>query len=791
MKELNQLEKDFQEFNTKSAEFKAKLNDAPEIERKEQELNEFESLKSLFGNLIIQRNEAAKESLERDNALKVFKAELLNYQEINRVNEIEYRKYERVIITHEELNQNADRLKKIISAKSKELHLVETQSQINKLEESFKLNITIKRKELTDKISVLELLNESLQNFPLDDTYINALNEWYLKMEHFTDLLKKANESKEAKEKEYKTLILSLKKLITENGSVFIKNIPEDISEEEFKNAIEDFRKTSENIIEKFRTEKADLDVKLKLHEYANHLEDGMPCVLCGSMEHPSPIEIEKLDDSLVEINEKIDKEVLLLKKLDEFKVEGLRYFQSVKTALVNLETAKDEQNKTKDNFLKVQDSLPEGKYSLEHKSEFKEAVNKIASNRKLIGENITSIKKLKDNLMILVEKAESEEKQIAELNKNVIINTTQLEALQGEVPEGLWNDKKILSAEILEAEVNEITETVKRNNDNFNKFKKLFEESAKSVTELSAKVETAGKEVEKATFKLTEVKTALDLALIENKSDEAKIGSILEKNLNVQEIRKEIEDFKKLKNTLEGEINVLKEKISKKQYNKEEHDTIKSKVITLLDSVEKLKTSTVEMATILERMERDLISKNDLQGKYEKLLIRAEDIKTINKLFKGRGFVEFISRKHLQNVVAVANSRFYKMTRQKFKMELSADAEFLVRDYMNEGKTRLLKSLSGGQTFQAALCLALALSESIQRNAGISQQFFFLDEGFGTLDKESLQTVFETLKSLRQENRVVGLISHVEELQQEMDVFLNIENDADLGTKIKGSWEL
>jgi exonuclease SbcC len=140
--------------------------------------------------------------------------------------------------------------------------------------------------------------------------------------------------------------------------------------------------------------------------------------------------------------------------------------------------------------------------------------------------------------------------------------------------------------------------------------------------------------------------------------------------------------------------------------------------------------------------------------------------------------------------VVALANNRFGKMVRQKFGMELSEKGDFIVRDYLNGGKTRLLKSLSGGQTFQAALCLALALSESIQRNAGIDQHFFFLDEGFGSLDKENLQIVLSTLQSLRQENRVVGLISHVEELQQEMDVFLKVENDPVRGTMIKESWK-
>jgi len=121
--------------------------------------------------------------------------------------------------------------------------------------------------------------------------------------------------------------------------------------------------------------------------------------------------------------------------------------------------------------------------------------------------------------------------------------------------------------------------------------------------------------------------------------------------------------------------------------------------------------------------------------------------------------------------------------------LELSDDNSFQVRDFMNEGKLRNVKTLSGGQTFQASLSLALALADSIHKVAGDNENFFFLDEGFGTLDKDSLSTVFDTLKSLRKENRIVGLISHVEEMQQEITTFLTIENKDEEGSVVKSSW--
>ena len=100
-----------------------------------------------------------------------------------------------------------------------------------------------------------------------------------------------------------------------------------------------------------------------------------------------------------------------------------------------------------------------------------------------------------------------------------------------------------------------------------------------------------------------------------------------------------------------------------------------------------------------------------------------------------------------------------------------------------------MLKTLSDGQKFQASLALALALADGIQQKLRLDQHFFFIDEGFGSLDKDSLQVVFETLSSLRQEKRCVGVISHVEELQQEIQTYLLIQR-TDSGSHITKSWE-
>jgi exonuclease SbcC len=175
-----------------------------------------------------------------------------------------------------------------------------------------------------------------------------------------------------------------------------------------------------------------------------------------------------------------------------------------------------------------------------------------------------------------------------------------------------------------------------------------------------------------------------------------------------------------------------------------------------------------------------------DLQQQLSLLDSRAEEIKTLKQLFKGSGFVNYISSVYLHELCHAANARFYKLTRQRLSLEVNSDNNFEVRDFMNGGKLRSVKTLSGGQTFQAALSLALALADNIQKVTSAPENFFFLDEGFGSLDKESLYVVFETLKTLRKENRIVGVISHVEEMQQEIDACILVENSEEWGSVVK-----
>ncbi|KLU63348.1 nuclease SbcCD subunit C [Peptococcaceae bacterium CEB3] len=142
---------------------------------------------------------------------------------------------------------------------------------------------------------------------------------------------------------------------------------------------------------------------------------------------------------------------------------------------------------------------------------------------------------------------------------------------------------------------------------------------------------------------------------------------------------------------------------------------------------------------------------------------------KELQSILKGNTFVEFIAEEQLIHVAYDASERLAQLTNYRYALEVDSEGGFVIRDDANGGYRRPVNSLSGGETFLTSLALALALSSQIQLRGEVPLEFFFLDEGFGTLDTELLEIVMSTLEKLRLQNLTIGIISHVPELRQRL----------------------
>lgn len=146
-----------------------------------------------------------------------------------------------------------------------------------------------------------------------------------------------------------------------------------------------------------------------------------------------------------------------------------------------------------------------------------------------------------------------------------------------------------------------------------------------------------------------------------------------------------------------------------------------------------------------------------------------------------------YVQRTYLQRVVGAANDRLAVMTDSQFVLKTKGDRKYKKNDYLElevtdlyTGKDRDVKSLSGGEKFMTSLALALGFSDVIQQDAGgIQLDSMFIDEGFGTLDPETLEQALRLLDQLStNSNTLVGIISHVEELKNRIPQQIVVSKD-------------
>lgn len=226
------------------------------------------------------------------------------------------------------------------------------------------------------------------------------------------------------------------------------------------------------------------------------------------------------------------------------------------------------------------------------------------------------------------------------------------------------------------------------------------------------------------------------------------------------------------------------------------------------MKDIQQLKTLSDELEDqikILEAEEKEkftLLKKNEeiierLKEGFQKLQSREKAYRMIVPLaetacagLKGKARVQletYVQMTYFERILQRANVRFMKMSQGKYELVRKEDADSLkgqsgldldIIDHYS-GKRRSVKTLSGGESFQASLSLALGLSDEIQSSSGgIRLDSMFIDEGFGTLDSASLDQAMKALSSLASHDKLIGIISHVGELKERIDKKIIVQKD-------------
>ncbi|KMY20181.1 DNA repair exonuclease [Bacillus pumilus] len=235
------------------------------------------------------------------------------------------------------------------------------------------------------------------------------------------------------------------------------------------------------------------------------------------------------------------------------------------------------------------------------------------------------------------------------------------------------------------------------------------------------------------------------------------------------QSVKQEIEEFedkrKECAANLKRISELLKEEsLDEKQWTDIQHR--KAAAEKALEEATAMSGSAHEHLRVIEENHQRFASIHERLEALQEEIDRLDKLQTV---FKGNTFVEFLAEEQLESVSRDASARLGMLTRQRYAIEVDSEGGFVMRDDANGGVRRPVSSLSGGETFLTSLALALALSAQIQLRGEFPLQFFFLDEGFGTLDQDLLDTVITALEKLQSHNLAVGVISHVEELKMRL----------------------
>ena len=182
-----------------------------------------------------------------------------------------------------------------------------------------------------------------------------------------------------------------------------------------------------------------------------------------------------------------------------------------------------------------------------------------------------------------------------------------------------------------------------------------------------------------------------------------------------------------------------------------------------------------------IKEKEEKLAKKRSLEADRDRLNVQQNLLLTLKELIRGNNFMEFVASEYLSDIAADATRLLLKLTGGRYFIRY--EQGFWIGDNLCGGELRSVGTLSGGETFLVSLSLALSLSSAIHAKSLQPIEFFFLDEGFGTLDEKLIDTVMDSLEKLKNNSFSIGLISHVEELKHRIDHKIIVTGAAESGS--------
>ena len=507
---------------------------------------------------------------------------------------------------------------------------------------------------------------------------------------------------------------------------------------------------------------------------FALQLKEDQPCPICGSLHHPHPAQIEKEDIT----KEKLDQQAKKVKQQEHRLQDILQKIllsNQKKEMLVK-------QTKQLSSELNIQEELSKEIFikELDHLSKDEKRMKKEYLE---LQDELKYIQKLKKSVALSLKDMstyESKELKQAQSLENIQV---QIHQLSGKLDDSMR-----------QYEIGEVN--------------KNYQQIQKKYRQLSLEIETIQQDYEKVKNKYLEIKT--------------KISSLNQQIIQEQEIYDELdnkyytaldafineEEFLNLKTQI-NQISILEKKyrdylISLKSLNEqiislenEVKDSTYVDLSSLSETIKEVNQQLREKNDDLEKLKIDYSLKEKMIKDIQKInqqLEKDEDTYQryldLYNLASGKNnarvsIERYVLATYFENMLIYANVIMKQLSQGRYQLLRKDDAgkgrsqQGLELDVFDQesGNIRSIKTLSGGESFKAALSLALGLSRMVQDYAGgIELNTLFIDEGFGSLDSQSLDQAMNCLMELHHENKLIGIISHVSDLKDRIERQLVVE---------------
>ena len=507
---------------------------------------------------------------------------------------------------------------------------------------------------------------------------------------------------------------------------------------------------------------------------FALQLKEDQPCPICGSLHHPHPAQIEKEDIT----KEKLDQQAKKVKQQEHRLQDILQKIllsNQKKEMLVK-------QTKQLSSELNIQEELSKEIFikELDHLSKDEKRMKKEYLE---LQDELKYIQKLKKSVALSLKDMstyESKELKQAQSLENIQV---QIHQLSGKLDDSMR-----------QYEIGEVN--------------KNYQQVQKKYRQLSLEIETIQQDYEKVKNKYLEIKT--------------KISSLNQQIIQEQEIYDELdnkyhtaldafineEEFLNLKTQI-NQISILEKKyqdylISLKSLNEqiislenEVKDSTYVDLSSLSETIKEVNQQLREKNDDLEKLKIDYSLKEKMIKDIQKInqqLKKDEDTYQryldLYNLASGKNnarvsIERYVLATYFENMLIYANVIMKQLSQGRYQLLRKDDAgkgrsqQGLELDVFDQesGNVRSIKTLSGGESFKAALSLALGLSRMVQDYAGgIELNTLFIDEGFGSLDSQSLDQAMNCLMELHHENKLIGIISHVSDLKDRIERQLVVE---------------